>query len=214
MSDFYSDTHRKLQDSHGTRRLADAEERGIVHSEFSAAERAFIAARDMFFLSTVDHLGRPTVSYKGGATGFVEIDGTDLVFPSYNGNGMFLSTGNILANPEVGLLFIDFETPNRLRVQGTATVFDDASRRFPGAEMLVRVQPREIFVNCPRYIHRYRKVEESKHSPKAGSEQPLAAWKRIDYVIDSLPEADRARVIREGSISQPEYDEMVRTGQV
>lgn len=214
MSEFYSTSQRRLQDAHGTRRLADAEEAGIVHSVFTDAERTFIGGRDMFFLSTVDHLGRPTVSYKGGAPGFVEIDGDDLVVPSYNGNGMFLSMGNILANPEVGLLFIDFETPNRLRVQGRATVMEGLSERHPGAEMLVRIEPTEIFVNCPRYIHRYRKVQESRHTPKSGIEQPLAAWKRIDYVVDSLPEADRARVLLEGSISQSEYDEMVRTGEV
>lgn len=214
MGEFYSATQRKLQDAHGTRRLADAEEAGIVHSVFTDAERAFIAARDMFFLSTVDHLGRPTVSYKGGAPGFIEIDGNDLVVPSYNGNGMFLSMGNILANPEVGLLFIDFETPNRLRVQGRATVIEGLSQRHPGAEMLVRIKPTEIFVNCPRYVHRYSKVEQSRHTPRAGVEQPLAAWKRIDYVVESLPEADQTQVAREGRISQIEYDAMVKAGQV
>jgi predicted pyridoxine 5'-phosphate oxidase superfamily flavin-nucleotide-binding protein len=214
MEEFYSSDHRRLQDLHDTRRLADAERDGILHSVFTEAERAFIGTRDMFFLSTVDHRGRPTVSYKGGAPGFVEFDGNDLVVPSYNGNGMFLSMGNILTNPEVGLLFIDFETPNRLRVQGRASLIEGTSDRHPGAEMLVRIVPTEIFVNCPRYIHRYRKVDESRHVPKPGSEQPLAAWKRIDYVVETLPEADRIRVAAEGSISQAEYDEMVRSGRV
>ncbi len=77
----------------------------------------------MFFLSTVDHNGRPTVSYKGGDPGFVRVlDATTLAFPSYDGNGMYYSMGNISAHPEIGCLFIDFERPFRLRLQGRAEV--------------------------------------------------------------------------------------------
>jgi uncharacterized protein YecE (DUF72 family) len=67
----------------------------------------------------VDGSGQPTCSYRGGDPGFVKVvePGT-IAFPSYDGNGMFLSMGNIRATAKVGLLFIDFETPHRLRVQG------------------------------------------------------------------------------------------------
>ncbi|MGJ0620189.1 MAG: pyridoxamine 5'-phosphate oxidase family protein [Methylocystis sp.] len=72
MSKFYSAEHRKLQDEFGTRRLADLMEGGVMHTEFAPHEIEFIQSRDMFFLSTVDPAGRPTVSYQGGAQGFVE----------------------------------------------------------------------------------------------------------------------------------------------
>ena len=73
----------------------------------------------MFFLSTIDPAGRPTVSYKGGDPGFVRVlDRTTVAFPCYDGNGMFFSMGNLLGNVQVGLLFINFEKPHRLRLQG------------------------------------------------------------------------------------------------
>ena len=120
MSRLYGPSHREFQDVHDTRRLADRLE-ALAHAELTADECAFIESRTMFFLSTVDHQGWPTVSYKGGPPGFVHVapEGR-LVFPSYDGNGMFLTLGNIAADPRVGMLFIDFETPRRLRVQGTA----------------------------------------------------------------------------------------------
>ncbi len=207
---FYADCHRRLQDERGTRRLADAQEAGIVHDTFTETERAYVRARDMVFLSTVDPAGRPTVSYKGGDPGFVDFDGSDLLFPSYNGNGMFLSLGNLDAHAEVGLLFIDFETPNRLRVQGRARLAEANAR---GAEMTVRVTPTHIFVNCPRYIYRYRKVEASSYVPRAGEPPPVAAWKRIDYVNAVLSDEDRKKVNDIGTITQGEYDALVAAGQ-
>ena len=118
MSKFYSDQYRALQARFDARRMADLMENAIVHAEFGADEKAFIESRDMFFLSTVDSAGRPTVSYKGGAPGFVRITGpSTIAFPSYDGNGMYYSMGNIMSSPQVGLLFIDFKTPHRLRVQ-------------------------------------------------------------------------------------------------
>src|SRR5262249_49937829 len=116
MSELYSECHRELQDRYGSRALADRLDQMIVHPTLSEAEIALIEARDFFFLSTVDPSGHPTVSYKGGAPGFVKVESNTIVFPCYDGNGMFLSVGNIEATAKVGLLFIDFETPRRLRV--------------------------------------------------------------------------------------------------
>src|SRR5205085_6087611 len=99
----------------------------------------------------------PDCSHKGGDPGFVRVVGPDtLEFPSYDGNGQFRSLGNVQANPAVGLLFIDFESPKRLRVNGRATLLDDAEAlaRHHGAQLVVRVRADRIFPNCPRYIHR------------------------------------------------------------
>src|SRR5690606_34478763 len=120
MSELYGEAHRAYQDRHGTRRLADRLE-ALAHAELDAKDRAFIESAPYFFLSTVDERGRPTVSYKGGPPGFVRIVGpAELVFPVYDGNGMFLSLGNIASTAQVGLLFIDFKSPRRLRIQGIA----------------------------------------------------------------------------------------------
>jgi predicted pyridoxine 5'-phosphate oxidase superfamily flavin-nucleotide-binding protein len=213
MSALYADTHRELQDRFKTRRLADRLEQGIVHDAFTDEERAFVESRDMFFLSTVDPEGRPTVSYKGGAPGFVRIEDNALVFPCYDGNGMFYSMGNAAAHPQVGLLFIDFETPHRLRVQGEASLDDGPAKgALPGAQLLVRVRPTQIFVNCSRYIHKYRKLETSKYVPDQDGSAPLALWKRIDFVQDSLPDRDRHEAQAAGPITQEEYVAKVAAG--
>jgi predicted pyridoxine 5'-phosphate oxidase superfamily flavin-nucleotide-binding protein len=181
---------RQLQDRYDTRRLADRLAEKLGRSRFSDDDRAFIESRTMFFVATADAAGRPDCSYKGGAPGFVRVVGPDEIeFPSYDGNGQFRSLGNVLANPAVGLLFIDFESPRRLRVNGDATLLDDspALARHPGAQLVVRVRAARIFPNCPRYIHRSAGNELSADTPRPGHEQPAAAWKSMPIVADVLP---------------------------
>jgi predicted pyridoxine 5'-phosphate oxidase superfamily flavin-nucleotide-binding protein len=217
MSKLYSEQHRTLQDRFDTRRMADFMEGAMLHAEFAPDEQAFIESRDMFFLSTVDAGGRPTVSYKGGAPGFVRITApSTLVFPSYNGNGMHYSMGNIMDAPRVGMLFIDFETPHRLRVHGNASVCFDSPllADYPEAEYLVSVAVDEIWVNCPRYVHTYRKQAESKYVPKDGCETPVPAWKRIDVVQPALSAKDQGKAeALGGEITIEQYFEKVTTGQ-
>jgi predicted pyridoxine 5'-phosphate oxidase superfamily flavin-nucleotide-binding protein len=106
----FGETHRGLQDEFDSRTLADTLEAVIVHPQLDEEAVAFIESRAFFFLSTVNADGQPTVSHKGGAPGFVRVvDPETIVFPSYDGNGMFLSMGNIAAGAKIGMLFIDFE---------------------------------------------------------------------------------------------------------
>ena len=210
MSRLYGTTHRSLQDRFDTRRLADNVEQRVVLSEIPPEHRTFIETRDMFFLSTIDHQGRPTVSYKGGDPGFVRVlDDKTVAFPCYDGNGMFYSMGNLLGNGRIGMLFVDFEKPHRLRLQGIASVEDNDPllQDYTEAQLVVRVAVTEIFRNCPRYVHRYKKVRPSEYVPRSTCETPLAPWKRVDDVQTSLPAKDRVRVEREGGlISRAEYE--------
>lgn len=217
MSDtLYRDAQRALQDKFGTRRLADTVSQAIVHDTLTDDDKAFICSRDFFFLSSVNADGWPTVSYKGGAPGIVSVlDDKTLMFPSYDGNGMFLSMGNIAASQRVGLLFIDFETPHRTRVQATAELSDDADllARYPGAQLVVKARVEQIFVNCPRYIHRMSRVDASKYIPDAEGKAPLPAWKRIDAIQEALPPSDQSRVGAEGGlIALEDYEALVRAG--
>ncbi len=92
MESLYSEEHRALQDAFDTRKLADFLDKHHVHPAIGDQDRAFIESRDLFFLSTVDPDGNPTVSYKGGPTGVVKVLGpNELAFPGFDGNGMFLS---------------------------------------------------------------------------------------------------------------------------
>ncbi|MCQ8105713.1 pyridoxamine 5'-phosphate oxidase family protein [Methylomonas sp. SURF-2] len=215
MSELYGEQHRLLQQEFETTALADRVGEMIVLAEISDEHKAFIESRDMFFLSTVDHRGYPTCSYKGGAPGFLRVlDNKTLAFPSYDGNGMFLSLGNIQANNKIGMLLIDFETPHRVRIHGCAGIDkqDPLMGEFPGAALIARVTVTEIFVNCPRYIHKYQRMESSKYTPQAGLETPAAQWKRIDAIQDVLSERERAIARQQGTITPEQYGELVMKG--
>ncbi|MCZ7595785.1 MAG: pyridoxamine 5'-phosphate oxidase family protein [Hyphomicrobium sp.] len=201
MSRLYQDQHRALQDRFQSRPMADRIEQIALKTEIGSDERAFIESRDFFFLTTVDGQGRPTVSYKGGHPGFVRVvDDTHLMFPSYDGNGMYLSMGNITANPNVGFLFIDFERPFRLRAQGLAEVSDAPEHLalFKEAELAVRVKVTELWMNCPRYVHRYQRLKSSRYVPQPDIETPLCEWKRIDAIQDVLRPKELEQVARSG----------------
>jgi uncharacterized protein len=192
----YHEQSRALQDRFDSRRLADALAGKLLRVRFSDEDRAFIAQQRLFFLATADAEGRPDCSHKGGAPGFVRVVADDtLAFPSYDGNGMFKSLGNVAANPAVGLLFIDFEKPRRLRVNGVASLhFDDPLlSEYAGAQAIVRVRAEQIFPNCPRYIPRMQLVEESPYVPAAGCTPPVPAWKKRPEFNSALPADDPAR---------------------
>jgi uncharacterized protein len=199
MDDTYHEGSRRLQDRFDTRRLADRlDERFVSRRAIDEHDRAFIERLDMFFLATADADGRPQCSYKGGDPGFVKVlDEQTVAFPNYDGNGMYLSMGNLLVNPHVGMLFIDFvsERPSRLRINGVASVDEDdpLMADYPEAQFVVRVKAMQVFPNCPRYIHRMALVERSRFVPHAGEETPVPGWKRTDWACDVLPAGDPAR---------------------
>jgi len=184
----YHERSRELQDRFDTRRLADRLAEKLSRSAFTAEDKAFVESRPMFFLATADAAGQPDCSYKGGVPGFVRITGaSELSFPSYDGNGMFRSLGNVLANPRVGLLFLDFEKPRRLRVLGRARL-EEPRGEFDGEQLVVRVHAEQIFPNCPRYLHRMTMVETSVYAPCPGHQPPEPAWKKS--FRDVLPDKD------------------------
>ena len=197
MSSPYHDGSRRLQERFDTRRLADRlDEKFLSQPIIGEEERAFIERMDMFFLATADAQGRPQCSYKGGDPGFVRVlDERTVVFPNYDGNGMFLSVGNVLENPHVGMLFIDFVSPrpSRLRLNGIASVSDDDEllEAFSGAQLIVRVRATQVFPNCPRYIHRMALVERSRFVPHADQAPVEPDWKRADWARDVLPREER-----------------------
>jgi predicted pyridoxine 5'-phosphate oxidase superfamily flavin-nucleotide-binding protein len=193
MSEYFNAGNRQLQDEFDTRRLADRLQAGIIAPVISPPDAEFIEAQNMFFLATVDDKGQANCSYKGGNVGLVKVvDETTLAFPIYDGNGMFMSAGNVLVNGQVGLLFIDFNRQARVRVNGQASITsnDALLNHWEGAKVIVRVKVRETFPNCPRYIHKMTQVEESAFVPKAACETPHAPWKKLAIVADVLPATD------------------------
>ena len=183
--------NRELQDAFGSRALADRLVERLRRSEFTDDDKTFIESLEYFFLATADPVGRPDCSFKGGPAGFARVIAPNLlVWPDYDGNGMFKSLGNIAINPSVGLLFIRMgETPRRLRVNGTAQiVFDDPLMdQFAGAQALIRVIPVDIFPNCPRYIPDPAAAKPSPYIPHEGEAPVEPKWKSSDMFKDVVP---------------------------
>ena len=190
----YHDGMRELQDQRETRALADRLAQVTLHTTFTNEDKQFIEQASMCFVATADGDGRPDCSYKGGLPGFVRVtDESTLCIPDYDGNGMYRSWGNLLVNPNIGLLFIDFEQPRRIRVNGTAEISKDDPllAEMPGAVFVVRVKAEGIFPNCPRYIHKMTLMEHSDYAPRPDYTPPVPQWKTFDAFRDSLPARDR-----------------------
>jgi uncharacterized protein len=186
----FHDGNRQLQTEFESRAIADKLE-SFVRTSFSDSDKAIIESAFYFFLATADDQGRPDCSFKGGPEGFVRVTGPgELAFPDYDGNGMFKSLGNISANPNIAMLFINLHgAPGRLRVTGTARVLrdDPLLGSTPGAQLMVRVAARAIFPNCPRYIPKMQLAEESPYIPRAGEIPTEPVWKSFDDFKDVVP---------------------------
>ena len=196
MSDIYHDGHRQLHDRFDTRRLADRLDEGIVHDTIDPDDKAFIERVDMFFLATVDDRGRVNCSYRGGEPGFVRVvDERTIAFPNYDGNGMYLSMGNVVRTGQAGLLFVDFENQLRMRLNGEATIddHDPLMAEYAEAQFIVRVRAREIFPNCRRYIHQMKLVQRSRFVPQPECRTPVPGWKTGQGIQEVLPTHDPAR---------------------
>ncbi|MEJ6707725.1 MAG: pyridoxamine 5'-phosphate oxidase family protein [Amylibacter sp.] len=194
--DMYGTGSRKLQDKYKARAVADAIQDATTITSFdedTRGYREFIEESTYFFLATSSN-ENTDCSFKGGPAGFVKITSpTTLVFPDYDGNRMYKSLGNILDNPNIGMLFVNFEHEDgnnflRVRINGVATVHDDHPLKldFPGAKRIIEVVIKFIFLNCPRYIPEMKLVEQSAHIPQEGKEQPIPTWKTKPAFKDVL----------------------------
>ena len=199
MTSIYHEGSRRLQQKFDTGRIAGIMDTRGVSDTISENDREFIEARDMFFLATCDDEGRANCSYKGGDPGFVRVlDEHTIAFPNYDGNGMYLSMGNVLQHGQVGMLFVDFDGQHRMRLNGVASIDEDdpLMADYPEAQFIVRVRATQVFNNCPRYIHKYLLVERSKYVPREACQTPDPDWKTglAEHRPDLLPKRDRERL--------------------
>ena len=192
----FNDGSRSYQDRFDTRRLADRIDERLVRDWIDDDDRAFIERCDMLFVATADTEGRPQCSYKGGDTGFVRVmDEHTIAFPNYDGNGMFLSAGNALVNPHVGLLFINFEERKRLRLNGDR----GARRRRSPARRASRRRSSSGACRRPRCSRTVRATSTTTRwsSTRASCRRrtastPVPDWKRREWARDVLPSDDPA----------------------
>lgn len=152
--------------------------------DFNAAFRAtispavarFVESLPCFFIATANRRGECDCSFRGreyDAAGrpyalLKVIDANTLLFPDYRGNGFFNSLGNILVNGQIGMLFIDFESRRRVRINGRAHVVEaDVEGEYapespwPLAERCVQVTVEQVYGNCRARIPRMRLLAPS-----------------------------------------------------
>ena len=192
---FYHAGSSELQERFDGTRLAKRLEEVRVHHEFWPDEIDQINRAHFFFLATT-YGDNVDCSYKGGEPGFVKVAGPcTLEWPDYDGNSMYRSLGNIKLNPNVGLLFVPFDSISpRLRINGKSRfVFDrDLVAAYPGAKLIVRVECSFIYKNCNRYIPKMELLDSSVYSPKGDYSPPEPEWKSRDYAHDVLPSSARS----------------------
>lgn len=129
----------------------------LLWTHVPAEFHARLEAVPFFFLATSDDCGRCDCSFKGGGPGLIRVlDEHRFAFPDFDGNGAFMSLGNILCNPRVGCLFIDFTDGARLRINGTASIHEtgEFAALFAGAARVVLVDVEQVVPNCNRHIPR------------------------------------------------------------
>lgn len=138
---------------------------GAPHDALGAAESAFIAERDSFYMATVSETGWPYVQHRGGPPGFLKVLGPNtLAFADFRGNTQLISAGNSAANDRVSLILVDYGHRQRLKVLGRMR-FEDAGRadpqmlkavQLPGyrgrVERVAVIEVQAFDWNCPQHI--------------------------------------------------------------
>ncbi len=136
-----------------------------------AAQRAIVHAADTFYVATANAQRGADASHRGGRPGFIAVsdDGARLTWPDYQGNNMFMTLGNLAADPAAGLLFIDWETGTTLQLSGRATIAWDDERiaQWPRAKRLVDFDVEAVIERRDAIPLRWELVEYSKVIPPA-----------------------------------------------
>jgi hypothetical protein len=139
-------------------------------STLSSAQREQIGQADTFFISTNHPEHGADLSHKGGDPGFVRVvDERHLSFPDYNGNSMFNTLGNITVNPQVGLLFVDFNSGRTLQLTGLGSIdwSPEHAREIVGAERIIQFEIEKIIDNSAGFPLLARFRQFSRFNPKS-----------------------------------------------
>ena len=168
---------RMLQDRLGVRERADQFYDRQVLDHLNVRMREFIAVQEWMFLATSDARGACDSSLRSGPPGFVVVLGEEmLAWPEYRGNGVMASRGNIVENPHVGLLFVDFVHEQiGLHVNARAHLVDDADLRaehpwlpvdcVPGRrpDQWVSAEVEEAYIHCSKHVPRLYRHPGDRH---------------------------------------------------
>lgn len=141
----------------------------LFQASIPAGMAAFVESLPFFFIATANQHGECDCSFRGreyDASGrpyalVKVIDAKTLIFPDYSGNNFFNSLGNILVNGQIGMLFIDFESRRRIRINGRANIIEDRhayAELWPLAQRYIQVTVEQAFGNCRARIPRMKLI--------------------------------------------------------
>lgn len=167
----FTDTVKRIQKKKGSRNsYANMEQNGSWQYTVTSFLRDFIAARDSFYMASVNSEGYPYIQHRGGPKGFLRvIDQKTLGFADFQGNRQYLSYGNIEDNNKVSLFLMDYPNKIRIKIWGTAEVREDDQKLIEKLSVsddrkniehtfLIHIEAWDR--NCPKYItQRYTKEE-------------------------------------------------------
>ncbi|WP_257350934.1 pyridoxamine 5'-phosphate oxidase family protein [Pseudalkalibacillus decolorationis] len=166
-----------LQGKYNTKKRAASFYNNQMIDYLNSVMQDFICKQEMVFISTSDSDGHCDSSFRAGMEGFIRvIDESTLLYPEYRGNGIMASLGNIVENPHIGLMFIDFiEDSIGLHVNGQASILDneqlntlmlseeileDIEREGDKPERWVVINVDEAYIHCSKHIPKFYKREK------------------------------------------------------
>ena len=196
---FFTKSQSSLQKKYRGEKVADRLLQHRVYKTISPEYQEFIESSHFFFIASGGH-STIDCSIKAGDPGFVKVfSPTQVCWADYDGNRMYRTLGNILEQPMVSLLFVDFVEPTKkatakrtvkLRIIGEATIDDspEALVLFHGSKRVVKLKVDHVFPNCPRYLPSMEFKESSLYTPRVDYNPPKPEWKTRNYIIDVLDE--------------------------
>ena len=194
---------KALQEKYGSRRqYARRESSGLEEYMVGPQEAELIAERDSFYMATVGEGGWPYIQHRGGTKGFVKvIDDHTIAFADLRGNKQYITTGNLMADDRVALIFVDYPRRTRLKLIGHSQTIEgkDASPWLPKLDhhdgviervFVIRIEASDW--NCPQHITPRFTEDEIRDA--------LAPWtERIEALEKENNELRRQLHLSEGS---------------
>ncbi len=170
-----------LQEKYGTTKRASSFYKNQMLNYLNVKMIEFISEQTMMFIATADSCGNCDTSFRAGINGFVRVvDEKTLIYPEYKGNGVMASLGNIVENPHIGLMFIDFfDHSIGLHVNGKASIIENQqlSSLNINADLIEEINKQEgnkpqrwvvtiveeAYIHCSKHIPKLKKMDKAIH---------------------------------------------------
>jgi hypothetical protein len=167
-------SRREVVEIHERTRSARLATAPAITTALDERQRALIRRTETLFVASTDPTHGADASHRSGDQGFVSVhDARRLSFPDYTGYAMYMTLGNLLLDPRIGLLVPDFATGDLLLVSGTATIDFSSTRAasMPGAQRVIDVTAEAVVTLPGASTLRWGPAQRPSLSPPAECER-------------------------------------------